>query len=74
MHQVGLLKENSEDSSSKESSPFKDILSTMERPPELTSPQSADYIGKKSFFPNFGRKTRYLDPHNNNVCSFTLLN
>ena len=74
MHQVGLLKENSEDSSSKESSPFKDILSTMERPPELTSPQSADYIGKKSFFPNIGRKTRYLDPHNNNVCSFTLLN
>merc|ERR1719384_1521849 len=56
---VGLLKENSEDSSSKESSPFKDILSTMERPPELTSPQSADYIGKKSFFQNFTRKTSF---------------
>ena len=56
MYQVGLLKENSEES--KESSPFKDILATMERPPELTSPQSADYIGKKSFFQNFSRKTR----------------
>ena len=31
----------------------------MERPPELTSPQSADYLGKKSFFQNFTRKTSF---------------
>jgi len=58
---VGLLKSSNSEESSKESSPFKDILSTMERPPEreLTSPQSADYIGKKSFFQNLTRKTSF---------------
>ena len=70
--QVGLLKENNSEDSSKESSPFKDILSTMERPPELTSPQSADYIGKKSFFQNFTRKTRWTGEYLEN-CKYKII-
>jgi len=54
---VGLLKENTPDGEVKESSPFKDILATMERPPE--APKSADYVVKKSFFQNFARKPSF---------------
>ena len=61
------MKAHSSEESSKESSPFKDILSTMERPPipdihdrEITSPMSADYINKKSFFHNLTKKPRYV--------------
>ena len=47
--QVGLLKENSAEDSSKESSPFKDILATMERPPDgRMEPKSADYYVRRS--------------------------
>ena len=54
--QVGLLIEKSPDESSKESSPFKDIFATMERPADISTPRSADFYGKKSFFQNFTRK------------------
>jgi len=56
---VGLLKEKAPDESSKESSPFKDIFATMERPPEISTPRSADFYGKKSFFQNFTRKASF---------------
>lgn len=59
--QLGLLKERSESEDMKESSPFKDILATMERPPDHLPPaRSADYHStKKSFFQNFTRKPSF---------------
>merc|ERR550517_100382 len=57
--QLGLLKERSESEESKESSPFKDILATMERPPDQPPSRSADYCTKKSFFQNFTRKPSF---------------
>jgi len=58
--QLGLLKERNEGEESKESSPFKDILATMERPPDLPPSRSADYhTTKKSFFQNFTRKPSF---------------
>jgi len=57
--QLGLLKERSESDESKESSPFKDILATMERPPDQPPSRSADYCTKKSFFQNFTRKPSF---------------
>ena len=46
----------------KEGSPYRDLLATMERPPDpatLTCPRSADYNAKKSFFPSFARKPSF---------------
>ena len=57
--QIGLLKEKAPDESSKESSPFKDIFATMERPPDISTPRSADFYSKKSFFQNFTRKASF---------------
>ncbi|XP_023328220.1 uncharacterized protein LOC111701257 [Eurytemora carolleeae] len=56
---IGLLKEKPTPDESKDSSPFRDILATMERPLEFNSPKSADYCAKKSFFPNFARKPSF---------------
>jgi len=56
---IGLLKEKDPDESSKESSPFKDIFATMERPPDISTPRSADFYSKKSFFQNFTRKASF---------------
>jgi len=56
---IGLLKEKAPDESSKESSPFKDIFATMERPPDISTPRSADFYSKKSFFQNFTRKASF---------------
>jgi hypothetical protein len=36
-----------------------DILATMERPPDLATPMSADYCARKSFFHNFARKPSF---------------
>ena len=44
-----------DDSSVKESSPYNDILSTMERPPAPPTPHSADSVQTKSFFHSFTR-------------------
>merc|ERR1719334_2567834 len=59
--QLGLLKEGceGEGDSTKEGSPFKDILATMERPAEVGPIRSADYVTKKSFFQNFTRKPSF---------------
>eukprot|EP00095_Tigriopus_kingsejongensis_P002735 maker-scaffold226_size249562-snap-gene-1.19 protein:Tk02735 transcript:maker-scaffold226_size249562-snap-gene-1.19-mRNA-1 annotation:"tbc1 domain family member 2b-like" len=54
---VGLLKEQTpeEDVALKESSPFKDIMHTLERPSFdfASPPKSADYYKKTSFFQSF---------------------
>ena len=57
--QVGLLKEKTpeDESTLKESSPFKEIMQTLDRPHyDFTSPpKSADYYKKTSFFQSFTR-------------------
>ena len=54
--QDGLLKDQGmDDCSVKESSPYNDILSTMERPPAPPTPHSADSVQTKSFFHSFTR-------------------
>lgn len=56
---LGLLRDRGTPEESKESSPFKDILATMERPPDLATPMSAGYSARQSFFHNFARKPSF---------------
>jgi len=56
---IGLLREKSTPDESKESSPYRDILATLERPLDISMPKSADYNAKKSFFPSFARKPSF---------------
>ena len=57
--QLGLLKERcTPEDSVKESSPYRDIFASLDKPPE--PPKSADYVAKKSsFFPSFARKPSF---------------